>query len=70
MDKRNRRLRRSRKARSLQVRLGMYRLRVHRTPRRYRDACWLGSDTWRRRVVHESDSWLGEFILTLVRAIR
>lgn len=33
MDKRNRRLRRSRKARSLQIRLGMYRLRVHRTPR-------------------------------------
>ena len=44
-------------------------IRVHKHPRRYRDACWLGSDTWRRRVVHESDSLLGEFILTLIRAI-
>ena len=42
---------------------------MHKHPRRYRDACWLSSDTWRRRVVHESDSLLGEFIFILVRAI-
>jgi 23S rRNA-/tRNA-specific pseudouridylate synthase len=33
-------------------------VRVHRTPRRYRDACWLGEAGWRKRVVYEDEETL------------
>ena len=33
-------------------------MRVHRTPRRYRDACWLGEAGWRKRVVYEDEETL------------
>ena len=31
---------------------------MHKRPRRYRHACWLGADAWRHRVVHEDDAIL------------
>ena len=31
---------------------------MHKRPRRYRHACWLGRDAWLDRVVHESDAIL------------
>ena len=31
---------------------------MHKRPRRYRHACWLGRDAWLDRVVHESDTIL------------
>ena len=31
---------------------------MHKRPRRYRHACWLGRDAWLERVVHETDAIL------------